>query len=322
MYRLLIIIDVERKTKSGTIGWAYQKRAIALRKYAPRDFHVEYITMERYRPNMGTFFDVVFNLDYMSCKGAETRAFCKNTVFVTSYNSDSNRRRDIWPAVRNDSYFIVVNNRNMWDWIPDKRGCYQISNGVDTEIYRKTVPIEKRPHKVIWCGSSSPKKGKGYEDILVPAQRLLEKRGFECDFRPINHIKTEFVKNDQSQVEWYNSASYVVCASNTEGTPNYLLEAMACGCVPISTRVGNILEFKSPCGVLCDRSTPSIVAGVEAARSDRETLSRRSEELIRDQWSYGHPGNRAMYYFSLFRKLVTDKPPAPFSYMDVDYDGF
>ena len=42
--------------------------------------------------------------------------------------------------------------------------------------------------------------------------------------------------------EYYNGIDIYVCTSRTEGTPNTVLEAMACGVPVISTDVGIVPE--------------------------------------------------------------------------------
>lgn len=267
-------------------------------------------------------YDLVFLLEYAHALSARRLIDrCKNKpLLVISHNSDRHRRHELWEHVYYAADFVVANNRCVFDFFGRPEKSCNISNGVDERDFYVTRPIHEREHRVIWCGSTSVKKGKGYQDVLLPAQSQLESLGFICDFRPIDDINERVVYPSVKQREWYNSASYVVCASSTEGTPNFLLEAMACGCVGVSTEVGNATEFGvgDENIVFFHRSPGRLIDALMYAKGNRERLSWSAEKAMRS-WSYGEPGNRAEYFFQLFRRLVNDGPKtvAPFCHLEV-----
>src|SRR5690606_19698360 len=102
--------------------------------------------------------------------------------------------------------------------------------------------------------------------------------------------------------ERYHRASYLLCASRTDATPNMSLEGMACGCVLVTTRVGNALEF----GVdgenvqFFDGQIDGLLMAMQRAREQRAHLAAAGTHLLRNAWSYGPPGDRAQYFFQLF----------------------
>ena len=61
------------------------------------------------------------------------------------------------------------------------------------------------------------------------------------------------VPNDQL-VSWYNAADCFCLSSRSEGCPNVLLEALACGCPAVATDVGSVSE------ILSDASMGAVVA--------------------------------------------------------------
>jgi len=320
-YKILIIYDVP--------GWAYARRATALKKYAPDDFDVDICSSNEGRTaNLGNY-QLIFNLDYM------TRGYDRmiqgqglNTILVISHNRGSKSRLEQFP----DSYspaqkcgFLIINNLECFEFHERLPRSCNISNGVDADVWKCLTPIEEREKRIIWTGSGNIKKKKGWHEVLQPMITQLEQRGFMPEFRAFPNggdIQT-WAWPTEKMLEWYNSAFAVLCASEIghDGTPNTTLEGMTCGCVPVSTNDGNIREFgrdKENC-VICERKIISFVEGIEYAWEHRQRLSDAARETMKP-WAYEH---RAKYFFQLFRRLVDDGPVSvkPFSYLEVGPEG-
>lgn len=327
MHRILIVYDVSGRTKDGQeYGWAYWRRAVALRKYAPSDFSIEICPSAKVPWNRVSEFDLAFNLEYaipnMYVEWVRNGGLKK--PFLISFNSDSRRRRHYWPPVqkiaKSPNGFVVFNNVEAFDFYGRPQSTCCISNGVDTEVFKPAVPIEKREHRCLWMGSTGPRKQKGWQEIFQPIRGMLARHGFSHSFRPIDDINPSLVRPTGETVDYYNTGSYVLCASLSEGTPNYVTEAVACGCVAVSLPVGNILEWgvdRVNC-VYVQRTIESFLAGLSIARNRREELSRAGVAKMQAEWSYGEPARRAAYYFALFRKLLAGETVEPFSYHEVN----
>lgn len=303
--KVAIIYDV--------FGWAYHLRAQSLLRYAPENVEVEIFSAEQIH-QISNDTDIVFNLDYAN---SVRNRIPKEIPLVTSFNCDSRRRHDRFDRVLAESDFVVINNQEAFDFYGRRNRTCCISNGVDTEIFYPESRIEDRPHRVIWCGSTG--KGKRYYEILVPLKEIAEKHGFECDFRPIEDFRDPDILPYYAQRAWYAGGSYVVCASESEGTPNYVTEAVACGCVAVSLRVGNIQEWGKELEncVFVDGDSPEhFLVALLIAKPYRELLSAESQQLISSEWSYE---KRAPIYFRLFERIVAGDVPKPFSYSDDDW---
>jgi len=308
VHRILIVYDGE--------GWAYHRRAKALQKYAPDDFDVAICSSPGMQWIEVHKYDLLFLLDYTATRNYRDHinAHSPRTILACSHNRDYQTRFEYLIQSVAIADYAIVNNQSCWEHAGRIRKSCNISNGVDHELWYPTNDPAARPLRAIWCGSGTKQKGKGYKEILVPLQGELARMGVECDFRAINDLN-EDVYGDGKQRAWYNSASIVVCSSMYDATPNYLLEAMACGCIPVTTFVGNVKEFGRHWGncVICDWSVDSLAAGVRTAMRKRATLSAGAIQAMKS-WGYD---SRAPYFFALFRKLIAREPVKPFTYSEV-----
>ena len=317
MHRVLIVYDVP--------GWAYWRRAVALQKNAPDDFEVEIAESRDATRNVRLLADVqlIYNLDYMT-QGYKRliRQYGLDTKLVISHNRDSKSRLENWKDSYGPSDYLVCNNREVWDYHGHLTATCNISNGWDADIWGCETPITDRPKQVFWTGSENPKKAKGWHNILRPMIPVLQERGYEPLFRgfPTGGNLQEWAWDTDKMRETYNSSFAVICASEHEGTPNFSLEGMACGCCLVTTPVGNVLEFGNGINaVICERTIESLVEGVEQAWEHREALSLAARETM-ESWRYDGPDGRAQWYFAMFRKMIAGGPkPTPFSYMDTHW---
>jgi glycosyltransferase involved in cell wall biosynthesis len=133
-----------------------------------------------------------------------------------------------------------------------------ISQGCDTDHFRPSSPVHKRETKrILYVGRLTDRKGIG--DLIRGFSKLLEGEhpsaqllvAGEGEDRPKYVDLAEdlgiadcvhfcgYVDHD-AIVELYNSSRVFVLPSRSEGLPNVLLEAMACGLPCVATPVGEI----------------------------------------------------------------------------------
>lgn len=309
--KLVIIYDIE--------GYAYERRAHGIMQHRPAGVSAKAVMMgNQNRHDIWKDADLVFLLDYANATRIddEMRAGGITCPLVVSFNAGPQRRRGMWQRVYDAADWVICNSQATYDEWPNYPHRCCISNGVDTEIFKPTKPIADRPDKCLWYGRAS-KAWKGYRTILDPLSRLLDQHGFRFDFRQIGD--THKIMGTDELVEWYNSGAYILCASDVgyEGTPNLITEAVACGCVAVSTRSGNILEWGTDqinC-VLSDSNALAMLDGLFYARKLRTHIALNGLQTMQ-AWDWKH---RAPYFFALFRKLVALglDSMAPFSYRGV-----
>src|SRR5262245_1885337 len=149
--RARVIYDVD--------GWAYHNRALALRKYAPADFDVAIAPYPR-RADIDAALgdepaDVVLLLPAVRAETVRTamrsRGWQAKLVSAWSYP---------WPAdlaalqrAQEHSDWVVFTNRLSWARAGKPANSSTIWNGVDREVFRVTIPFERRRQKVLWVGA-------------------------------------------------------------------------------------------------------------------------------------------------------------------------
>lgn len=123
-----------------------------------------------------------------------------------------------------------------------------IPDGVNLELFqpidtqRFEDPIARKP-VIGWVGNSEwggNGDHKGLETVIKPALKLLEKSGITTVSKFADR-KTGFIAQEEMP-EYYASIDVLVCASLNEGTPNPVLEAMACGVPVVTTDVGVVRD--------------------------------------------------------------------------------
>lgn len=308
-YKLILLYD--------RLGWAYHRRVTALKKYAPAGWDVR-LALGNERKFPEETCDLYLQPSY-NCTGRLRHHVTQQgsgAVIVTNFTTGWEREgpsegRDRWPAFYDQADWIVFNSRAAWGLANRPPRTSWISNGVDRDIFKVVIPPADRKPKVLWCGSffhtqENKKDLKNYFSLLMPLKERLAKRGIVCDYRRVDSSTMGVPGNEsyttEQMVEWYNTGTVYVCASDSEGTPNPALEAASCGCILVSPPVGNMPELiqHGLNGLLAERSVDDLEAGVLQAVENYQTWQPAMEEAIHP-W---HWRSRAAEYYALFKWLL------------------
>lgn len=176
-------------------------------------------------------------------------------------------------------HLVMASNRRFAAMLAGKLGreVPLCEDGVDTVMFRPVDPIREDGRlRVLWTGNSRhgarERDLKGFHTVVLPACRRLEDR-----VQLVVRDRAEGVTwPHESMPAWYNGGDVLACASSSEGTPNPILEAAACGRPCVTTEVGIVPEAVAPgrSGLVVERS---VAAFAEAL----EWLSDRRPEVIR-----------------------------------------
>lgn len=134
-----------------------------------------------------------------------------------------------------------------------------IPNGFDTDLFKLGTPWEERPVFSFISISASLNdpirmRLKGIDLVLELARRLPEAHftlvGAEGKLDvPENVRLLPYVPNEQLPA-LYNQHRYYMQLSLSEGFPNALSEAMACGCIPMVSAVASMPEIVGSAGLI------------------------------------------------------------------------
>lgn len=194
-------------------------------------------------------------------------------------------RGDEWVEVleRLRHYDAVASNnpKTMADMRAYGLDPYYTPDGFPADVFRVTTPFAQRPFAVCWVASHFRLEHKGLS-IWKAARERLEGQGIE-----FVEVTSDSFNNSRLWPEVatiYNRCKVYACLSESEGGPAPLFESAACGCVPISTRVGVAPTFKSI--RLIDRTVDAFCAQLVYLRDHPDELAALSAGAMADAATY------------------------------------
>ena len=233
-----------------------------------------------WHPNLSSLLDsqILFNATH-GLSSTEREAFFWNVaraykttsvydhLFLGTDETDIAARRTL---ALSDAYTVSSSRLNdIYDSLNFmKSPDMVISDGVDLSFFKPS--IEQYNSKSIntvlvgWAGNSAWGPNgvdhKGLNTIIKPLIAKLKAENFSVEGRFCD--RSIHWEPKETMPEFYNSIDIYICASLTEGTPNPILEAMACGLPIITTDVGIVREIFGPLQsefIIKDRNSPELI---------------------------------------------------------------
>lgn len=229
------------------------------------------------------------------------RLFADENSPVTAYSVSSKILEDIYNA---DSRFT-------------KKPDSLITDGVDLELFHP-VNLERfknrtadKPLVVGWAGNSmwaaEKEDFKGLHTILKPAVEQLQKEGYAIE---LNLCDSSVRKRPHYEMpDYYAGIDLYVCSSKIEGTPNPILECMACGIPFVSTRVGIVPEAAGPLQsqyILQERSVECMTQMLRKVLENPQILEKLSQENLQSIQSWNWR-DRSRKFIQLWENALKKK---------------
>ena len=182
---------------------------------------------------------------------------------------------------------IVLKNK---DVIKNKTKIFEIQDGVDTSVfYSNKTKNKKQKIQVGWTGNSKLKfkntDVKGFWIIQKAMSLTSDIADWHIVDRDVNGIPFD------KMPEWYNGLDIITCMSTEEGTPNPLLEGLACGCLPVMTNVGLAQELiDDGCQIeIIERSVDSLVSKIKHISKNKSLIHCAKDKnipIVKEKWDW------------------------------------
>jgi glycosyltransferase involved in cell wall biosynthesis len=170
-----------------------------------------------------------------------------------------------------------------------------IPNGFDTKFW-KEMGMERVRHSFISVATSTSTLAralvKGYDLIAQLAANnpewsftLVGDANYQATSPNILVLGKE---RPEALVQLYNTHEFYLQLSSSEGFPNALGEAMACGCIPIGSAVGAIPEILGDTGLLLKRKELGTLQQLIQDWMDGKRKLTSPRARIESYFTYGH----------------------------------
>jgi len=220
---------------------------------------------------------------------------------IAGYTVSSQRLRDIYSA------------------LPGYPAPTEVTeDGVDLGLFRpqnlsRFDNVDARPLRIGWVGNSKwearTEDFKGLHTLLKPALEELAAEGLHI--MPLYADRQEGFIPHHLMPDYYAQIDVYVCPSKIEGTPNPVLEAMACGVPVVSTDVGIVPQAFGPLQktfILPERSKEALKTQLRKLLADPSLLRSLSDENLRSiqDWSWEVKAQKFRTFFhSVLSRAVT-----------------
>ncbi len=265
-------------------GWAWWHRARNIKKFIRKDIRVD---MAKYTDKVDyEKYDLIIlfecSLIHFVPEQYRGKVVLGTSTTIASYLEDLTEFLKEHGCIAG-----LVNNLTAYEMVKENGLFYCCENGVDeTFFYPCSHPRD--PVIACWIGNADSVGNKG----LGLIQTACVQTNVKLIYKNVNARDgdtSNIISHDQIRDNFYHKASFYICASETEGTPNTALESLSCGLPVVTTRVGNMPQVicSGINGYFAERSVKGIVKGIERLLgSDIKTLSRNARESILNGWTW------------------------------------
>lgn len=241
----------------------------------------------------------IYDHNFLNSSDKEGKELTNNVLgIVKDYSVSSKQLQEIYDKITVDKKPTII------------------TDGVDLKrFYQKNKNrfniVENKILKIGWVGNSKfynpyVEDLKGLETIIKPTIEELKSEGYKIE-EYFADKQVRMIPFEQMP-EYYNEIDIYICASLNEGTPNPVLEAMACGVPVISTDVGIVKEVfgKKQKQFIINRDKNSLKQKLKNMLDDQSVLKELSienqQQIVRWDWK-----NKCEDFREFFKKNIEVK---------------
>jgi glycosyltransferase involved in cell wall biosynthesis len=166
----------------------------------------------------------------------------------------------------NEAAPVIINPRGLRDYVRN-------------DVFFAAIPrvLSEQPTAIFLCVAMQGD---------ARAERWVEQYGVAANVRLLPQVTPD------EMAELFRLASIAVSPSLHDGTPNTLLEAMACGCLPVAGDIESVREWVDDRvnGLLCDATNVESLAGAMTRALDdtalRQAARHHNGQLIAERAAY------------------------------------
>lgn len=314
--KIALVVDVE--------GWCFWNIAQELKKYLSDFYDFEIIPLDNIENNIVKLFFYIRNFDLVHFFWRSQLSLLEN---CDDYLRSCGLDYDWFKSIYMDNKVITtcvydhlyLDDLQFTNSLLKNCNTYYVSSSKLLDIYNKNENIIKKPFTLItdgidlelfkpmnlnrfdkndkltigWVGNSAwsaeIEDFKGFNTILKPVVDELIEEGYPL--KPLYADRQIKMIPHEKMPEYYSKIDVCVCVSKMEGTPNPVLEAMACGVPIITTDVGIVNEAlgnKQKRFILKERNKDNLKSKILELLNNRGILKQLSEENLKSikQWDW------------------------------------
>lgn len=295
--RLLMVADVP--------NWIFEKHCHRLKAHLSDEFEISIKYANE--PYDEAMYDLIYPLEWHMVDGAKIIDRAKYVTGIRSHLSWAHIPIGQFADYLSSKYAVVhvVSDRLYRQFKPVLPSVQYVTHGVDTVFYTPERPNERPSGKlrIGWAGNRSAAV-KGFGPYIEPLGRIPGVELVFCGYSDEN-LTLEKMK------EFYNSIDAYVCASETEGNNNSLLEAASMACAIITTDVGTVPEYLADglSAFIVERSLPAFEKAVIILRDNpalrMEMGNKARQNLLEGGWDWSL---KIEDFRNFFRRVANPNP--------------
>lgn len=296
--KIMILCDLE--------GWAWDIKSKQIQKWLDPYYDID-IDYSCYNPNLKidkSKYDLLFTYGFaftnQLLNGRKNRSKCISGV--TAHRKKVQIQQPMNSVDHHHANSVLLYNELK------KMGKkpYYVPNGVDEKLFFPIKPLyNKRPYlSVGHIGKKSPNKNQ--TSFLEPVIKSMK-----LDYHPHYNDFSNAIPHDK-MIHKYQYFDIFIASSSEDGTPNGMLESMACGRPVIINKIGNAPELIKDGynGFIVDMNQDAYRKMIQWCIENPTKVVKMGENALKsilEGWTWKHMSRNYLYMFDKILGIKREK---------------